>query len=73
MPVIVDWSEADVQRLPQIFRFSVWKGRPTPGNALMNLRYRDERKPSNSTAQASPDRTPPFLNSQDLPLPFTWN
>ena len=27
----------------QIFRFSVWRGRPTPGSALMNLRYRDER------------------------------
>ena len=26
----------------QIFRFSVWKGKPTPGLALMNLRYRNE-------------------------------
>ncbi|KAL3138101.1 hypothetical protein ABBQ38_005331 [Trebouxia sp. C0009 RCD-2024] len=26
-----------------IFRFSVWAGKPTPGSALMNLRYRDER------------------------------
>lgn len=25
-----------------IFHFSVWKGKPTPGSALMNLRYRDE-------------------------------
>ena len=28
----------------QIFRYSVWVGRPTPGSALMNLRYRDESK-----------------------------
>ena len=28
----------------QIFRFTVWSGRPTPGSALMNLRYRDERQ-----------------------------
>ena len=27
----------------QIFRFSVWAGKPTPGSALMNLRYRNER------------------------------
>ncbi|DBB13024.1 TPA: hypothetical protein ACH3X3_005760 [Trebouxia sp. C0006] len=27
-----------------IFRFSVWAGKPTPGSALMNLRYRDERQ-----------------------------
>ena len=27
----------------QIFRFSVWAGKPTPGSALLNLRYRDER------------------------------
>lgn len=26
-----------------IFRFSIWVDKPTPGNALMNLRYRDER------------------------------
>ncbi|KAL3690859.1 hypothetical protein R1sor_004510 [Riccia sorocarpa] len=26
-----------------IWRFSIWVDRPTPGNALMNLRYRDER------------------------------
>ncbi|KAJ7198191.1 hypothetical protein O6H91_Y501600 [Diphasiastrum complanatum] len=26
-----------------VFRFSIWLDRPTPGNALMNLRYRDER------------------------------
>jgi peroxin-2 len=26
----------------QIFRFSVWEGRPLPGMALMNLRYRNE-------------------------------
>eukprot|EP00897_Mesotaenium_endlicherianum_P008796 jgi/Mesen1/7945/ME000422S07096 len=26
-----------------IWRFSIWLDRPTPGNALMNLRYRDER------------------------------
>lgn len=28
----------------QIFRFTVWSGRPTPGSSLMNLRYRDERQ-----------------------------
>ena len=27
----------------QIFRFTVWSGRPPPGAALMNLRYRNER------------------------------
>ncbi|CAL5340241.1 unnamed protein product [Camellia sinensis] len=26
-----------------IWRFSIWVDMPTPGNALMNLRYRDER------------------------------
>lgn len=26
-----------------IRRFSIWVNKPTPGNALMNLRYRDER------------------------------
>lgn len=26
----------------QIFRFSVWEGRPLPGMSLMNLRYRNE-------------------------------
>jgi len=26
-----------------IFRYSVWEGRPLPGMALMNLRFRDER------------------------------
>jgi hypothetical protein len=26
-----------------IWRFSIWADKPTPGNALMNLRYRDER------------------------------
>lgn len=26
-----------------VFKFSVWSGKPTPGSALMNLRYRDER------------------------------
>lgn len=25
-----------------IWRFSIWVDKPTPGNALMNLRYRDE-------------------------------
>lgn len=27
----------------QIFRFSIWEGRPLPGMALMNLRFRDEQ------------------------------
>ena len=26
-----------------IWRFSIWVDKPTPGNALMNMRYRDER------------------------------
>ncbi|OAY36695.2 hypothetical protein MANES_11G036900v8 [Manihot esculenta] len=26
-----------------IWRFSIWVDKPTPGNALMNLRYRDDR------------------------------
>jgi peroxin-2 len=26
-----------------IWRLSIWVDRPTPGNALMDLRYRDER------------------------------
>ena len=26
-----------------IWRFSIWVDKPTPGNALMNLRYRNER------------------------------
>ncbi|XP_060205741.1 peroxisome biogenesis protein 2-like [Lycium barbarum] len=26
-----------------IWQFSIWVDKPTPGNALMNLRYRDER------------------------------
>ncbi|MCO5571821.1 hypothetical protein L7F22_025569 [Adiantum nelumboides] len=26
-----------------VWRFSIWLDKPTPGNALMNLRYRDER------------------------------
>ncbi|KAG6552426.1 hypothetical protein Mapa_005987 [Marchantia paleacea] len=26
-----------------VWRFSIWVDRPTPGSALMNLRYRDER------------------------------
>ncbi len=39
----------------QIFRFTVWSGRPTPGSALMNLRYRDERQFRRS-ASAAPDQ-----------------
>lgn len=26
-----------------IWYFSIWKNKPTPGNALMNLRFRNER------------------------------
>lgn len=26
-----------------VWRFSIWVDKPTPGNALMNLRYRNER------------------------------
>lgn len=28
---------------PFQWRFSIWVDKPTPGNALMNLRYKDER------------------------------
>lgn len=35
----------------QIFRFSVWVNRPTPGQALLNLRYRDERSVVPSSSQ----------------------
>ncbi|KAL5232379.1 hypothetical protein ABZP36_031155 [Zizania latifolia] len=31
-----------------IWRFSIWVDKPTPGNALMNLRYRDERASPNT-------------------------
>lgn len=44
----------------QIFRFTVWSGRPPPGAALMNLRYRNERAPL-SASKAS--------TFQDLPAP----
>ncbi|EIE19454.1 hypothetical protein COCSUDRAFT_38277 [Coccomyxa subellipsoidea C-169] len=37
-----------------IFRFTVWSGRPTPGSALMNLRYRNERQAS---SPAQPGRS----------------
>ncbi|CAA7402763.1 unnamed protein product [Spirodela intermedia] len=37
-----------------IWRFSIWVDKPTPGNALMNLRYRDERV---ATAQGKEVRT----------------
>ncbi|PHT47321.1 Transcription factor bHLH68 [Capsicum baccatum] len=30
-------------RKPFQWRFSIWVDKPTPGNALMNLRYKDER------------------------------
>ena len=47
----------------QIFRFTVWSGRPPPGAALMNLRYRNERAPlpdsKASTFQHLP--APPML------------
>ncbi|CAL8468457.1 g7997 [Coccomyxa elongata] len=42
-----------------IFRFTVWSGRPTPGSALMNLRYRNERPVNGSVAtslQGIPDK-----------------
>ena len=43
--LLASTQSADVCMLRcQIFRFSVWAGKPTPGSALMNLRYRDERK-----------------------------
>eukprot|EP00249_Psilotum_nudum_P009451 c21942_g1_i1 orf=474-1574(-) len=36
-------SELDAFLEFLIWRFSIWVDKPTPGNALMNLRYRDER------------------------------
>lgn len=40
-----------------IFRFSVWAGKPTPGSALMNLRYRDERSKRALPKQLSSSET----------------
>ncbi|KAK8955271.1 Peroxisome biogenesis protein 2 [Platanthera guangdongensis] len=37
-------AELDVFLEFLIWRFSIWVDKPTPGNALMNLRYRDERR-----------------------------
>ena len=61
----------------QVFRFSVWRGRPTPGSALMNLRYRDERAsaPGTQARGHSPASHPPashaacstYLSLQDDP------
>ncbi|KAK9830469.1 hypothetical protein WJX72_011919 [[Myrmecia] bisecta] len=48
-----------------IFRFSVWSGKPTPGSALMNLRYRDERRTSGPPA--SPHTSSPEALSQAQP------
>ncbi|KAG9150994.1 hypothetical protein Leryth_003108 [Lithospermum erythrorhizon] len=38
------FSEAELDAFLEfmIWRFSIWVDKPTPGNALMNLRYRDE-------------------------------
>jgi len=36
-----------------IFRYSVWEGRPLPGMALMNLRFRNERGILSSTSNSS--------------------
>lgn len=63
------WKGIDqtVRWLPlivQIFSCSVWVGRPPPGAALMNLRYRDERSLGSGTVskqqeQQTPPATPP--------------
>lgn len=36
----------------QIFRYSIWEGRPLPGMALMNLRFRDEAAVQRQRRQA---------------------
>ena len=41
----------------QIFRYSVWAGKPTPGTALMNLRYRNEAA-LHSSAKGAPEVLP---------------
>ncbi|KAK9915274.1 hypothetical protein WJX75_006921 [Coccomyxa subellipsoidea] len=48
-----------------IYRFTVWSGRPTPGSALMNLRYRNER-PAVPSGQRVPGAVKPLLP------PGTW-
>ncbi|GJZ14334.1 hypothetical protein Tco_0549564 [Tanacetum coccineum] len=40
---LISKSELDAFLEFLIWRFSIWVDKPTPGNALMNLRYRDER------------------------------
>ncbi|KAL2928422.1 Peroxisome biogenesis protein 2 [Bienertia sinuspersici] len=44
-PGILFQYEAELDAFLEFFiwRFSIWVDKPTPGNALMNLRYRDER------------------------------
>eukprot|EP00899_Mesostigma_viride_P008302 jgi/Mesvir1/17473/Mv08747-RA.1 len=49
-----------------IFHFSVWRDRPTPGNALMNLRYRDERKSGADAAGRTGLGGPPLTRLQKL-------
>lgn len=43
-----------IHHFVQIFRFTVWSGRPPPGAALMNLRYRDERAPVSDSKASEP-------------------
>ncbi|KAK9804556.1 hypothetical protein WJX73_009687 [Symbiochloris irregularis] len=40
-----------------IFRYSVWAGKPTPGTALMNLRYRNEASLQGGKSAALADPT----------------
>lgn len=44
-PGLVSRYEPELNALLEflIWRFSIWVDRPTPGNSLMNLRFRDER------------------------------
>jgi hypothetical protein len=52
-----------------VWQFSVWVDRPTPGNALMNLRYRDERAFASLLAAGNGL----FLNPADYILgDFSW-
>ena len=52
----------------QIFRFSVWRGRPTPGSTLMNLRFRSNhsRLPDKHSAAAPAE---PLVSSSSAVLP----
>ena len=63
----------NVRRCPQIFSCSVWAGLPTPGSALMNLRYRNERAIDGGNSVKDSGRlpqqqAPPAALVSDFPL-----